>query len=228
MGMGSVLVRVIGEAKARLVENAARFQLAVVNATSEELNKLGTIVEDGGMESVGGKPRTISFRPLRRADFPLLQKWLAAPHVAVWWNEHFDLASLESKYGPRIDGREPIYTYLIQHTGVPIGWIQWYRWRDFPEHAIRLGANPRSAGMDLAIGEVELTGRGLGPTVIREFGRNYILTNGGIDAIVADPSASNLRSVGAFLKAGYNIVNTVQLLDEDFKRHVVCLDRIEE
>ena len=29
----------------------------------------------------------ISFRELERSDFPLLQKWLAAPHVAVWWNE---------------------------------------------------------------------------------------------------------------------------------------------
>ena len=57
-------------------------------------------------------------------------------------------------------GSEPIHVYLIQSEGVPIGWIQWYRWRDFPEHAIQVGADPMSAGIDLAIGEIEMTGRG--------------------------------------------------------------------
>lgn len=169
----------------------------------------------------------ISFRPIRRSDFFLLQKWLAAPHVAIWWNEQFDLASLESRYGPRIDGSEPVHVYLILFEGVPIGWIQWYRWRDFPGHANRLSADHRSAGIDLAIGEIAMTGRGIGPAVIREFGTNCIFTNGDLDAIVADPSVRNLNSVSAFKKAGFSIVSTVQLLDEDFERHVVRLDRIE-
>ncbi len=170
----------------------------------------------------------ISFRPIGRSDFPLLQKWLAAPHVAIWWNEHFALASLEAKYGPAIDGREPIHVYLIQFEGVPIGWIQWFRWRDFPKHAIQLGADHRSAGIDLAIGEIESTGRGLGPTIIREFGTNYIFVNDDLGAIVADPCVSNLNSVSAFKKAGFNILSTVQLVEEAFERHVVRLDRTVE
>jgi aminoglycoside 6'-N-acetyltransferase len=184
----------------------------------------GGTVED---ERVGltGQQSILSFRELGRSDLPLLQKWLAAPHVAVWWNERFDLTSLEAKYGPSIDGSEPIHVYLIQSEGVPIGWIQWYRWRDFPKHAIQVGADPMSARIDLAIGEIELTGRGLGPAVIREFGTNYIFTNGDVGAIVADPSARNKRSVRAFRKAGFNIVDTVQLVDEAFERHIVRWDR---
>ena len=46
-----------------------------------------------------------------------------------------------------------------------------------------------------------MTGRGLGPAVVREFGTNYIFINGDVGAIVADPSASNKRSVSAFRKA---------------------------
>jgi aminoglycoside 6'-N-acetyltransferase len=115
--------------------------------------------------------------------------------------------------------------YVIACNGVPIGWIQWYRWRDFPEHAVQVGADPMSAGVDLAIGEVDMMGRGLGPAVIREFGTNYIFINSDVGAIVADPSASNTRSVSAFKKAGFNIVNTVQLVDETFERHVVRLHR---
>lgn len=167
----------------------------------------------------------ISFRRLQRADFPLLQNWLAAPHVATWWNEHFDLSSLEARYGPGIDGREPIYVYLIECAGVPIGWIQWYRWRGFPEHAKRLGADASSAGLDLAIGEIRMTGRGVGPVVIREFGTKYIFVNSDVSAIVADPATSNLRSVRAFQKAGYKFVKTVRLADEAFERQVVRLDR---
>ena len=185
------------------------------------------IVEDPVGPSAENNQR-ISFRPIGRSDFPILQKWLAAPHVAVWWNEHFDLASLEAKYGPWIDASEPIHAYLIQFEGAPIGWIQWYRWRDFPKHAIQLGADYGSAGIDLAIGEIEMTGRGLGPAVIREFGRSYIFANGDMGAIVADPSVSNLNSVSAFKKAGFNIVSTVQLVDEAFERHVVRLGRTEE
>ena len=109
----------------------------------------------------------VSFRPIKRSDFPLVQKWLAAPHVAISWNEQFDLASLEAKYCPCIDGSEPIHVYLIQIDCIPIGWIQWYRWRDFPKHAMQLGADNRSAGIDLAIGEIEMTGTDWGLLLFR-------------------------------------------------------------
>jgi aminoglycoside 6'-N-acetyltransferase len=177
------------------------------------------------MLTVQVKNTDVVFRALARSDWVLLQKWLAAPHVAAWWNERFDLASIEATYGPRIDGQVPMFTYLIHHMGVPIGWVQWYRWRDFPEHAMQLGAAPRSAGIDLAIGDLALTGRGLGATAIREFGRNYIFAHRDLETIVADPAVTNLRSVGAFLKAGFTIVNTVQLPGEAFQRRVVRLDR---
>jgi aminoglycoside 6'-N-acetyltransferase len=171
--------------------------------------------------------RPISFRPLGRSDFPLLQKWLAAAHVAVWWNERFDLDSLEAKYGPSIDGSHPVHVYLILRGGGPIGWIQWYRWRDFPEHALQLGAEGGTAGIDLAIGEIEWTGRGLGSAAIREFGESYIFADGEVSAIIADPSRSNLPSVSAFRKAGFTVIKTVQLVDEPFERHVVRLDRVQ-
>lgn len=118
-----------------------------------------------------------------------------------------------------------MYVYVAEHQGDPIGWIQWYRWRDFPEHANRLRADGDSAGLDLAIGEIEKTGRGLGAVLIREFGTNYIFVNRDITAIVADPATANLRSVNAFRAAGYNIVRTVRLPDEAFERHVVRLGR---
>jgi aminoglycoside 6'-N-acetyltransferase len=136
------------------------------------------------------------------------------------------LSSLEAKYGPGIDGLEPVYVFVVQHGSTPIGWIQWYRWQDFPEHAAQLGADATSAGIDLAIGEVEMTGRGLGPAMIRTFGTTHIFANLDIAAIVADPAADNSRSVTAFRKAGFRTVGTVRLAGEAFDRSVVRFERV--
>ena len=41
-------------------------------------------------------------RPLSRDDFPLLQRWLAMPHVQAWWgSEPVAPADVERKYGPQ-------------------------------------------------------------------------------------------------------------------------------
>lgn len=135
------------------------------------------------------------------------------------------MPSIEAKYGPGIDGTEPVHVYVIERGTALIGWIQWYRWRDYPEHANQLGSDASSAGMDLAIGEIEMIGRGLGPLIIREFTTHYIFVDEDVNAIVADPATNNLRSIGAFKKAGFSIVKTVRLDNESFDRQVVRLDR---
>jgi aminoglycoside 6'-N-acetyltransferase len=167
----------------------------------------------------------ISFRPLARGDFSLLQRWLAEPHIIAWWRDPSDLASIEAKYLPRIAGMEPTHVYIIERETQSIGWIQWYRWADYPEHAGRLGAPTDAAGIDLAIGEKELLGQGLGPAVIRQFLAEIVFTELGIASVVADPEVENLRSQAAFRKAGFSVVRTVQLPGEDYERHVVRRDR---
>lgn len=119
----------------------------------------------------------ISFRPLARSDFPLLQQWLSASHVDAWWHERLDLAGVEAKYAPRIDGAEPTHVFILQHAGRPVGWIQWYLWSDYPEHALQLNTGPASAGIDLAIGEYDMTGLGLGPAAVREFIRQIVFAD---------------------------------------------------
>jgi aminoglycoside 6'-N-acetyltransferase len=170
-------------------------------------------------------PGSISFRPLERSDFPLLQAWLAAPHVAAWWTEPLDRAGVEAKYGPRVDGAEPTHVFVAEQEGRPFAWIQWYRWADYPEHARQLGAAPSSAGIDVAIGRLEMTGLGLGPVTIRAFLEQFVFTNPAICAVITDPEESNLRSLRAFKKAGFREVKTVQLVGECSKRQVMRLDR---
>jgi len=163
------------------------------------------------------------FRPLDRSDFPLLQKWLAGPHVNRWWHETLDLAGVEAKFGPRVDGTEPTHVFMIEDNGQPAGWIQWYWWSDYPAHAAQLGAEPGSAGIDLAIGEEAMIGRGLGPAAIVQFLRQIVFAN----SVYCDPEEANVRSLRAFEKAGFTAMHSVQLAGENFRRRVVRFTRSE-
>lgn len=186
-------------------------------------------VHDGGRD-YNSKPNilmqaTISFRPIGRSDFPLLQEWLSNPHVAAWWHERLDLASVDAKYGPRVDGAEPTHVFIIEHDRRPVGWIQWYLWSDYPEHALQVSAEPAAAGIDLALGELAMTGLGLGPVAIREFLRQIVFADRSVRAVITDPEEGNLRSLRAFEKVGFTKMNTVQLAGENFKRRVVRMGR---
>ena len=151
---------------------------------------------------------------------------MSAPHVAAWWHETLDLESVNLKYGPRVDGIEPTRVFVIDHTKRPIGWIQWYLWSDYPEHAQQLGVEPSSAGIDLAIGELAMTGLGLGPVAILEFLTQIVFADPRVSAVITDPEENNLRSLHAFKKAGFAFANTVQLAGEQFQRRIVRMDRI--
>ena len=168
----------------------------------------------------------ITFRPLRRTDFPLLQRWMGEPHVHTWWHERLDLPGLEAKYGPRIDGAEPTHVFMIECNGQAIGWIQWYRWSDYPSHAQQLETPMDFAGIDLAIGEPARIGRGLGPQVIRRFLELIVFSDSSIAGVIVDVEQNNLRSLGAFQKAGFTAVKTVQLRAEEFQRCVLKTARI--
>jgi aminoglycoside 6'-N-acetyltransferase len=167
----------------------------------------------------------LSFRPLDRLDFPLLQEWLSATHVSVWWHEALHLAGIEAKYGPRVDGAEPTHVFAIEHNARRTGWIQWYRWSDYPAHARQLSAEPAAAGIDLAIGERAMTGLGLGSIAISQFLQRIVFADASVSAVIADPEAGNPRSLRAFRKAGFAVIGTVQLTGEDFQRRVVRLGR---
>jgi hypothetical protein len=57
----------------------------------------------------------VIIRPLSRDDFPLLERWLAMPHVRAWWGtEPVAPADVERKYGPRADGTDPTRVFVIE------------------------------------------------------------------------------------------------------------------
>lgn len=167
----------------------------------------------------------IAFRPMRRTDFPLLQKWLSEPHIDSWWHQPFTLAEVEETYGPRVDGTKPTHMYLILLNENPIGWVQWYRWSDYPDHAAQLRADRNAAGFDLAIGDKNLLGRGLGSAIIDQFLQRYVFIHPDITGVVSDPEETNLRSLRAFQKAGFDTNSVVQVKGESVLRRIAVLKR---
>jgi aminoglycoside 6'-N-acetyltransferase len=157
--------------------------------------------------------------------FSTAEQWLTEPHVSRWWREPFDLTALESKYGPCIDGVEPTNLFLIKFDGVPVGFIQWYRWSGYTEHAERIGASRRSAGIDLLIGQPGLIDIGLGPAAIWKIGTALIFVDPAIDAVVSDPEEANVQSLRAFEKAGYRTNRKLCLPGETEMRCIVRLSR---
>src|SRR6266581_4790743 len=103
----------------------------------------------------------VTFRPLERADLPLVARWLAEPHVAKWWMEPSDLDAVEAKYGPRVHGPTTTEMFVIQADGTSVGLIQRYRHGDHPAWDRTVGVE-RAAGIDYLVGEPDRIGSGIG------------------------------------------------------------------
>ncbi len=170
----------------------------------------------------------ITFRVLTRADFPALQRWLNSPHVYEWWGRQAgpgalggagpDAATMkqvEAKYGPEVDGLGVTHRFIIEFEGAPIGLIQWYHLRDFPDYARAVGEDPAAcAGLDLLIGEPSALGRGLGSGALDKFVTDVVFAESRVTHVVADPAASNARSIRAFEKAGFSRVRDAMVPGE--------------
>jgi aminoglycoside 6'-N-acetyltransferase len=148
----------------------------------------------------------LAFRRLERGDFALLSDWFARPHVEPWWREAYDLASIEERYGPSVDGLDPTELFIVWKNGQPVGFAQRYLFDDNPEwgRAMALaGSFAAAAGIDYVVGEEALTGQGFGPQMIRQFVDQTWLRYPGISQVVAAVQQANRRSWRALEKAGF-------------------------
>ena len=70
-----------------------------------------------------------------------------------------------AEYLAAIEGRDPTDLYVIVVAGEDVGLIQTYLLADYPDYAALIGAGDEAAGLDIFLGEAELTGSGLGTDV---------------------------------------------------------------
>jgi aminoglycoside 6'-N-acetyltransferase len=140
----------------------------------------------------------ITFRPLAEKDAGLLLIWMSSPHVQPWWTEDGSTPEDEVEEALGFICSDDGAAFIIELNKRPVGYIQYYHYGpDQPEGAL---------GIDLFIGDVSLTGEGLGPQSLRQFGDD-LLTKGAT-RLVIDPASSNDRAISAFRKAGFDIDET--------------------
>jgi RimJ/RimL family protein N-acetyltransferase len=163
---------------------------------------------------VAGNLAHVRFAPLSEADLPLLHGWLNAPHVVAGYSRvHTTPEDVAAKYGPRIAGTVPVRGFIASVDGRPIGYVQTHRVADFPDYAAAVGELPRAVAIDVLIGEVEYTHRGLGPRVIAAAVEELVWTSFDAASCVATPRADNTASLRAFTKAGFVLVRTIRTAD---------------
>ena len=127
------------------------------------------------------------------------------------------------EYEQAIAGLDPSDHYLIVVDGRPVGMIETYLVSDHPEweEIVRVGEGV--AGVDLLIGEEELTGRGLGPQALAAFTSEIVFANSPTHACVAAVDERNRRSWRAFEKAGFRYLCDVE--EEGRPHRLMRLDR---
>jgi aminoglycoside 6'-N-acetyltransferase len=139
---------------------------------------------------------TYAFRPLAENDLPLIERWLAVPHVAQWWDDgRQQLADIHS----HIDD-PAIEPFIVNAESQPIGYIHSYNPHAWPDHPYN-DFPDGTRGFDQFIGEAEMTGKGHGTALTRAFVDR--LFKSGAGCIVTDPDPANVRAVRVYEKAGF-------------------------
>ncbi len=151
----------------------------------------------------------ITFKSLHESHFPLLLKWLMAPHVKEYWDQdvNWTLALIEEKYSSYargykiVDGIEkPIKAYIIEVDSKPIGYIQLYNAHDFGHSKKHEDLPEKLGSFDIFIGEKEYLGQDIGSATITKFVQihadNYT-------HIFVAPDLDNITATKAYEKAGF-------------------------
>lgn len=154
----------------------------------------------------------MQLRPLRREDLAAVGEWLAAPHVARWWRDPADAASVRAQFGPVVDGLDPTEVFVIETGGAPVGLVQRYRMSDCPDWARQVGFG-EGVGIDYLIGRQELCGRGLGSAAIGRLAQAIFAADPAVTCICAVPQQANVASCRALEKAGFRLRRRLWRLD---------------
>ena len=159
----------------------------------------------------------ITFSPLAFQHFPLLLKWLKAPHVKAWWDPDIKWTPelVQEKYASYVKGyklenseAKEMHAYIITVSEKLIGYIQIYNAYDFPRD-IPLSDLPESlAAFDVFIGEYECLGKNIGSQAIQKFLESFCDRK--YTHIFADPDCGNIAAIRAYEKAGFQKIKSVE------------------
>ncbi len=135
------------------------------------------------------------FVPVTRADYPLLRRWLAEPHVAATWGEpEEEIALIEQD----IDGGD--CQMHVVHADAPIGFIQdWCPHLVGVPHMTDLPQGTRA--IDTFLGEPAYLGQGHAKAYVRQYVDRLLVQ--GAPLVATDPRLDNSRGLAMYRGAGF-------------------------
>jgi RimJ/RimL family protein N-acetyltransferase len=150
-------------------------------------------------------------------DYGLMLRWLSSPHVAEWWNpqrRRLDQDAILAEYRPLTRAEDSSTACIIELSGRPIGYIQFYPWDPEAAEMRELGFDLPAGywGIDIFIGEPDHINRGLGSQAVALI-RRYLVEERGATGIALAVAADNVRAQRAYEKAG--LVRKQDVLDTD-------------
>jgi aminoglycoside 6'-N-acetyltransferase len=155
----------------------------------------------------------VVLRPMTENDWDILARWNSDPEI-LYFTEGADVESydLEEVQGIYRWVSQNAFCFIIEFNDQPIGecWLQ----RMNIERLLEKYPGKDCRRIDLMIGEKRLWGRGLGTDTIRML-TGFGLEEEGADMIFGLVGDYNLRSVGAFKRAGYEVDAKVEEPSEE-------------
>ncbi len=151
----------------------------------------------------------ISFRPVAEADFPMLWRWLAEPHVRAFFQKTpISLEEVAAKFVPRIRGEVPTRCHIALHGETPFGYLQSYRNADWPEWAAMIGRGG-GASIDLHIGDPAFLGRGFGRGMLAAYVRDVVFPHfADLSEVYIAHEVTNVAALAASQAAGFRVVGS--------------------
>ena len=134
----------------------------------------------------------------------LLSAWVRAPHVARWWGD--PSKQLEAALRRPVAGGAA----LIVVDGVRVGYIRWERLPREELEAAGLSELPAgTVDIDVAIGEAQYLGRGIGTRALAMVAER-LSEDREVAAIVLATSVDNEAAIRASRKAGFRRQRTFE------------------
>jgi aminoglycoside 6'-N-acetyltransferase len=160
------------------------------------------------------------------ADMARMARWLNEPHVKQWWNPDEPPMTAEraaAKYRERAHPSSPTTPCVVELSGRPIGYMQFYRWASWSREAevMSIPFGEGSYGVDIFIGETDALDDGLGSHAVDLLCRHLFDARDASDVTLTTELA-NPRAQRAYEKAGFRKVAQVLDLDTRGGKRVTC------
>ncbi len=151
----------------------------------------------------------VHFRPMTLDDIPAVASRLASPHVRPWYRpEEHTLERLQQEYGAAIRGDDPTRMWVVEADNTPIGQLQDYRVGDHPDYSAATG-HADAVGIDFAITDPGLVGRGLGTRMLWLFVRDIVRLHYDTAVVVSSPDPDNVASLRTLAKVGFALEDVI-------------------